>query len=46
MMFSDECSVERGMGKKQIWVFGHPKNKWKPTIIETYKTGKNLKIII
>ena len=27
MMFSDECSVERGAGKKQIWVFGLPKDK-------------------
>ena len=26
-MFSDECSMERGTGKKQVWVFGQPKDK-------------------
>ena len=46
MMFSDECSVERGAGKKQIWVFGLPKNKWKPAMVETYKSNKNMKIMV
>ena len=27
IMFSDECSVEQGTEKKQIWVFGQPKDK-------------------
>ena len=45
-MFSDECSVERGTGKKQVWVFGQPKDKWKPEMVETYTTGKNLKIMV
>ena len=46
MMFSDECSVERGTGKKQIWVFGQSKDKWKPAMVETYTTGKNLRIMV
>ena len=45
-MFSDECSVERGTGKKQIWVFGKPKDKWKPAMVETYTTGKNLRVMV
>ena len=45
-MFSDECSVERGTGKKQVWVFGQPKDKWKPAMVETYTTGKNLRVMV
>ena len=45
-MFLDECSVERGAGKKQIWVFGLPKDKWKPAMVETYKSNKNMKIMV
>ena len=38
--------MEQGTGKKQIWVFGQPKDKWKPNIVKTYATGKNLKIMV
>ena len=45
-MFSNECSAERGAGKKQIWVFGSLKDKWKPSMVETYKSNKNMKIMV
>ena len=46
MIFSDEYSAERGAGKKQIWVFGSLKDKWKPSMVETYKSNKNMKIMV
>ena len=45
-MFSDKCLKERGTGKKQVWVFSQPKDKWKPAMVETYITGKNLRVIV
>ena len=45
-MFSDECSAERGAGKKQIWCFGELKDKWKPNMVKTYKSNKNMKIMV
>lgn len=27
-IFSDECSVEKGSGKKRLWSFGYPSEKW------------------
>ena len=46
MMFSDKCSAERGAGKKQIWCFSELKDKWKSNMVETYKSNKNMKIMI
>ena len=33
-IWSDECSVERGRGKVVEWVFGYPKDKWKPKMVQ------------
>ena len=27
-LFSDECPVEKGVGKKRLWAFGDPSQKW------------------
>ena len=45
-MFSDECSVERGKGQKQVWVWGAPADKWKPEMVSTYKKGKQLRVMV
>ena len=34
VIFSDECSVERGAGKDAVWVFRHDQEKWNPEMIE------------
>ena len=40
--FSDECSYERGTGKKPIWVFRTSLQKWYHEFIEEVSTGKDL----
>ena len=45
-MFSDECSAERGKGQKQEWVWGTPADKWKPEMVQTYKKGKQLRVMV
>ena len=35
-LFSDECSVEKGVGKKRLWAFGDPYQKWDVDKIQTY----------
>jgi len=45
-MWSDECSVEQGKGGEIVWVWGHSKDKWKPEMVETYKKGKGMSIIV
>jgi hypothetical protein len=45
-MWSNECSVERGSGVMIEWVFGEPKDKWKPLIVTTYKAGKQMRVIV
>jgi len=45
-IWSDECSAERGKGKKQVWVFGVPADKWKPDFVETYRKGKDLRVMV
>ena len=44
--WSDECSAERGWGKLIEWVFGDRKDKWKPSMVTTYKKGKDLHVMV
>jgi transposase len=46
IMWSDECSVERGRGKRQEWVFRTPADKWKKEMVQTYGTHKNMKVMV
>jgi hypothetical protein len=46
IIWSDECSVERGKGKKREWVFRTPTQKWDKPMIETFKAGKGVSIIV
>jgi hypothetical protein len=42
VVFSDECSYERGSGRKREWVWRQPDEKWKKEFVQTYSKGKNL----
>jgi len=46
MLWSDECSVERGKGKQQLWVFRTPDQKWDKSMIQPYNKGKDISIMI
>jgi hypothetical protein len=46
ILWSDECSVERGRGKRQEWVFRTPADKWKKEMVQTYDTNKNMKVMV
>ena len=45
-MWSDECSVERGSGKDTEWCFRTPEQKWHPEMIDTYKCGKDIRVMV
>lgn len=42
VIWSDECSVERGSGKRRLWVFRTPEQKWDKEMIDPQKKGKNI----
>lgn len=46
IMWSDECSVERGRGKRDEWCFRTSTQKWQPDMVQTYGTGKNMKVMV
>lgn len=46
IIWSDECSVERGTGKARTWCFRTPGQKWETSMIDTYKKGKGVSIMI
>jgi len=45
-LWSDECSIERGSGKKRQWVFRTPIQKWDKEMIQPYNKGKNKSVMI
>jgi hypothetical protein len=45
-MWSDECSAERGKGKKQAWAFGVPVQKWNRDFISTYAKSKDISVMV
>ena len=46
IIWSDECSVERGTGKRREWVFRTPNQKWQKDMIQPYKKGKDVSIMV
>jgi transposase len=46
VVWSDECSVERGRGQRDEWVFRTPGQKWHRQMIQTYDTKKNMKVMV
>jgi hypothetical protein len=45
-MWSDECSIKRGRGKVQEWVFRTLAQKWNKDFVQTYKAGKDISIMV
>ena len=45
-MWSDECSAERGKGKRVEWCFGTPIQKWDPKMVTTYAKGKDISVMV
>jgi hypothetical protein len=46
VIFSDECSVEKGIGKKRSWIWGNPRYKWDPDMIGTFPKGKQARMMV
>jgi hypothetical protein len=46
VVWSDECSVEQGRGKRDEWAFRTPTQKWDQEMVQTYGTNKNIKVIV
>jgi hypothetical protein len=48
IVWSDECSVEIGKGKRQKWVFriNHHGEKWKKDYIQPYQKSKGISIMV
>jgi hypothetical protein len=46
VIWSDECSVERGSGKRRKWVFRRPGDKWRQDLIDGRKKGKDYRVMI
>jgi transposase len=46
IMWSDECSAERGKGKCGVWVFRTPAQKWDKEMIETYAKSKDISVMV
>lgn len=42
VIFSDECSVERGDGVTRAWAFRRPHEKWHVDMIQTYSKGHDI----
>lgn len=45
-MWSDECSVERGSGKRGVWVFRTPVQKWHKDYVQMYHKGKDISVMV
>jgi hypothetical protein len=45
-VWSDECSVERGQGNCDEWVFCTPTQKWQREMVQTYNAHKNMKVMV
>ena len=46
IIFSDECSIERGAGKRRPWVFRMPGQKYDKDKIDPKSKGKDISIIV
>ena len=46
MVWSDECYVERGSGRRKTWVFRKPGDRYRPDLIQGVKKGKDIRVMI
>ena len=45
-VWSDECSVEQGQGKRDEWVFRTANQLWDREMVQTYDSKKNMKVMV
>jgi hypothetical protein len=43
VVWSDECTVERGVGSRPIWTFLRPSEQIKQGDVKSIRTGKSVK---
>ena len=46
VVWSDECSAERGKGELREWVFRTPCQKWDPDMVQPYKKGRDISVMV
>ncbi len=46
IIWSDECSVEQGSGKKRLWVFRTPKQKWLRKMVNEKPKKKGISVMV
>ena len=46
IMWSDECSAERGGRKERRWCFGVPANKWHKEFVQTYLKSREISVMV
>jgi len=46
IIWSDECSVERGTSRRREWCFRTPSQKWDKNMIQPYKKGHDFSIMV
>jgi len=46
VIFTDECSLERGSGKRPQWTWCYAKHRLDPVNVSTYNKGKDISIMI
>lgn len=46
VIWSDECSAERGKGKERLWVFRFPDEKYDKEMVQTHKKGKDISVMV
>ena len=46
IIWSDKCSLERGTGARRTWVLRTSQQKWDKDMIQPYKKGKEISVMI
>jgi transposase len=46
IMWSDECSAERGSGKENEWCFGILTQKWNKDFVQTYGKSRDISVMV
>ena len=45
-LFSDECSIEEGVGRKREWAFGYPDERWTKERLTTCTKSKGATVMV
>jgi transposase len=46
VIWTDECSLERGVGARRTWCFRTPQQKWQKEMVEPFSKGKDISVMI